>query len=234
MRALVGVLLLVGAAVAGPLDLGSFQVSGSGTFGCDVLDSTTGFTVFFSGSNGSYTITAGSSGLGGAFGPSANNLQYKCIGASLGDNVVLADTNPPSMQAIEPFNAAFTPAGSPQSISGPAEFQIGNGAGYLDIFDQASAQPGNPATLIATATLIGYVTVKSAQTTAPIYPAWNGTYSITAAAPAGTAAPEPGSAAMLVMVALWPAAGAAAYSARRRIRSRSGKPASKFSPSSQS
>ena len=228
MRAISGFGLLLyflaTAAIAGPLDLGSFPVSGSGTFACDVLDATAGFSVFFSGSNANYSITAGSPGLGGS---STKNLQFTCVGATLGENVVLADTNPPSMNLFEPFNASFSQTGSNIMVSGPAMFQLGNGTGFLDIYDQASAQPGNPANLIATATLAGYVTVDSVQTMEPFFPAWNGTYAI-------TPVPEPGSTAMFLIAALWPAAAGAVYSARRRIRSRSGKRASESSPSSQS
>jgi hypothetical protein len=206
------ILCLASAGIAGPLDLGSFSVSGSGTFACDPLNSVFIFGVSFSGSNANYAITAGAFQLGGS---TPRNLQFTCAGASLGESVVLGDTYPPSFNSIEPFHASFGPTGNVLSDFYPATFQLGNGTGYLDIYDQASAQPGNPATLIATANLIGNATVSSVQ--GPMADrSWNGSYAI---AP-DPSAPEPGSAAMLVIAGLWPALGAAAGSVRRRIRTR--------------
>jgi hypothetical protein len=212
------VLCMASAGIAAPLDLGSFPVSGSGTFQCDPSDSVFVLGVSFAGSNANYAITAGAFQLGGS---RTLNLQFTCVGASLHENVLLGDTYPPSFNAVQPFNANFGPAGNLGSNLYPANFQLGNGTGELNIYDQASAQPGNPTTLIATATLIGYVTVDSVQESGPpSATVWDGTYSITPDPSGGPSAPEPGSAMMLLMAALWPVAGAAACSVRRRIRTR--------------
>ena len=60
MRPIFGlVLCLTSVGIAGPLDLGTFSVSGSGTFECDPTDSVAAFGASFSGSNANYAITAG-------------------------------------------------------------------------------------------------------------------------------------------------------------------------------
>jgi hypothetical protein len=192
-------LSLASIANAGVLDLGTFPVAGSGSFACDMSDAVADYSFGFSGSNANYMIYAASTGLGGS---NPRNLLFPSCGSYVGENTVLADTNPPSLSLlVGSIFVDVTPAGSTvPAFYEAGTFQLGNGGGYLDIYDDASALPGNPANLIATAELIGYVTVDSVQTTEPYYPSWNGTFQITPDAP-GTA-PEPGSGLLLGAAAL--------------------------------
>ena len=189
------VLSFTAVSLAGPLALGTFSVTGSGTFHCDPQDATAGFTFSFSGANAGYQIMASSPGLGGSF--AGNNLQFPCF-ATVGDNTVIADTVPPSFDFIQQISAGYMPAGSGNwTFSDAAIFQLGNGTGYLDIYDNASAMPGNPANLVATATLSGFVTVTSISETPPPFAASSGEFQIGDDPPGGTDAPEPGTFALL-------------------------------------
>jgi hypothetical protein len=194
MRAIFGFSLLLSFGsilTASPVNLGTFSVTGSGSFACDVPDAVFEYSFSFSGSNSNYTITAGSTGLGGS--NPGSNLQFPSCGSYLGENAVLADNYPPSFDSIEPIAIMVAAAVPNTYLAGT--FEVGNGTGYLNIFDNASAQPGNPANLIATAALIGYVTVDSVQTTEPFYPSWSGTFQI-------TGAPEPASGILILVAAL--------------------------------
>jgi hypothetical protein len=194
MRAIFGFSLLLSFGsilTASPVNLGTFSVTGSGSFACDVPDAVFEYSFSFSGSNSNYTITAGSTGLGGS--NPGSNLKFPSCGSYLGENAVLADNYQPSSDSIEPIAIMVAAAVPNTYLAGT--FEVGNGTGYLNIFDNASAQPGNPANLIATAALIGYVTVDSVQTTEPFYPSWSGTFQI-------TGAPEPASGILILVAAL--------------------------------
>jgi hypothetical protein len=192
--------LFAAIASAAPMDLGTFSVSGSGGFSCDRFDAIYSFEFNLSGSNPVYSLQFGSPGLGGS--NPGSYLVFPCGGYS-GENITLADTYPPSYGSIEPVDGSFGPAGSPPVNSfDVAQFGIGNGTGYLNIYDNASAIPGHPANLVATATLIGYVTLTFVETTEPHYPSWDGTFEITPDPPGGSAVPEPGSAVLVLAAAI--------------------------------
>jgi hypothetical protein len=193
MRALVMLFLFFGSiAVAGPLDLGTFAVTGGGSFNCAFWDSSSGFTFSFSGSNANYMLNV-SSGMG-LYGPQTS---FPC-GSYVGQNAFLADTYPPSYDSIELIGATFWPAGltSETTFSGAVTFQLGNGTGYVDIYN--NPDQGN---LLATASLVGYVTVTSVQPVTPIYPTFAGTFGITPEPP-GDPVPEPGCAVLVLAGAL--------------------------------
>jgi hypothetical protein len=204
----------------GSVNLGSFSVSGSGTFSCDQLDATAEFTFSLSGANQNYSLLASSNGLGGSS-TFTSHLTFPCFGSTVGENTTIGDTLPPDFDISAPVLITVTPlaAGGFSASTDAGMFQVGNGTGYLDVYDSASAQPGNPANLIAVASLTGYVTVNSVQSFGQPDPSANGTFVITPASPTSTA-PEPASAMLVLMAALWPAAGAAAGFVRRRIRNR--------------
>jgi hypothetical protein len=228
MRALMGfVMFLPAALLADPANLGTFAATGSGSFNCDPSDAVAGYSVFFTGSNATYAIEVQASSLGGGYG-FTSHLTFPCFGSSVGESTVIADNLPPSYYVAEPtfFSVSPAPSSGFNSIN-PVTFELGNGTGYLDVYDDASGQPGNPATLIATATLTGYVTITSAEVSGPPpYETAQGTFTVTSGpAPGGTEAPEPAT-------ALWLAVATAVYSARLRTRSRSDMPASGSSPSS--
>jgi len=167
-------LCLAAGAVGSPLDLGTFSVTGSGSFTCDERDAIYEYSGSFNGLNASYSIQFGTSGVGGS--NPFPYLQFPGCASYVGQNGVLSDTYPPSYNIIEPFQASVEPSGSTSLIeSGPATFELGNGAGYLDIYSGSSPT----AVLVATANLVGYVTVNAVNTSEPFYPEWDGTFLVT-------------------------------------------------------
>ncbi|HKE23860.1 MAG TPA: hypothetical protein VKB88_15950 [Bryobacteraceae bacterium] len=214
-------LTFASAALAAPVNLGTLAVAGGGTFGCDQQDFTNSYTIGFTGSNANFSVRVNSSGL-----PS-----FPCFGSFAGESVSITDT-PSNLSQNGPITGTVTPLapGGFSLFTDAVTFQLGNGTGFIDLYDNASAQPGNPPNLLATATLAAFVNVTSAASTGPPDVTASGTFTITPAADA----PEPNSALLLLMAALWPAAAAAAYSVHRRTRTRSDTPASESSPSSQS
>lgn len=191
------IFMFTAIASAAPVNLGTFSVSGSGSFSCDRQDGIASYSVSFSGTNGSDAITVSSPGLGGSnFG---GNLQFPCFGSSVGENTVLADTFPPAFDSIQPIQISFDANGPGGFISPFGTFQLGNGGGSLDIYAPGS-MPRIPGPLMWTADLIGYVTVDSLSTTGPPDVSASGTFVITPGAPDG--APEPGSAALVLAAAI--------------------------------
>jgi hypothetical protein len=165
-------LCLAAGAVGSPLDLGTFSVTGSGSFTCDQPDAIYVYSGGFNGSNANYNIRVSTPGYVPGEGPG-----YFGCNSYVGKNGVLDATLPPAMDVIQFIAVSIAPAGSTSfQLYDAAMFAVGNGAGYLDVYSAASPT----AVLVATANLVGYLTVDTVNTSLPHYPEWDGTFLVTA------------------------------------------------------
>jgi hypothetical protein len=188
--------------MAAPLDLGTFAVSGSGSFACDQTDFVSGGLINFSGSNSNYSISVG----GNISNASSRNGFLPACGVTLGQDLVIG-IDQPQLGPVDVASFSYqdlNAAPGDFNVTQYGTFQLGDGTGFVNFYScPFSIGPcflANQLTLVATAKLSGIVTVDSVTTTAPVFPSWQGTLAITSGGPTGgTQTPEPSGALALVV-----------------------------------
>src|SRR5690242_9242957 len=155
--------LLCVLGMAAPLDLGTFAVSGSGTFACDQLDFVSGGLIQFSGSNSNYSISVG----GNISNASSRNGFLPACGVTAGQDLVIGIDQPQLGPVdITSFGyQALNAAPGDFNITQYGTFQLGDGTGFINFYScTLTIGPcflANQLTLVATANLSGVVTVAS-------------------------------------------------------------------------